>query len=135
MRESDQLETLAQEIWDADQVLFARGSLPRDWLLANEFVECTEARMWESSGFFECANNILLVASDGLGGSRDTPKTLRQVAFGMATFTMQIISDTSFKLQRIGFLGGQADRRFHVPSFGPTKSSTESTKRRTSKFR
>ena len=67
---------------------------------------------------------FLLVASDGLGGSRDTPKTLRQVAFGVATFSMQILSDTSFKLQRIGFLGGQADRRFHEPSFEePTKTS------------
>ena len=58
MSESVQLVTLAQEFWDADQAVFARGSLPRDWLLANEFVECTEARMWESSGFNEYANNI-----------------------------------------------------------------------------
>ena len=76
--------------------------------------------MWESSGFNECANNNLLVASDGSGGSRDTPKTLRQVAFGVATFTMHILIDTSFELQRIGFLGGQVPGRQTVrePSFG-----------------
>ena len=48
--ESDHLVTLAQEFWDTDQVLFARGLLPRDWLLVNELTECTEARMRESSG-------------------------------------------------------------------------------------
>ena len=68
MKESDHLVTLAQEFWDADQVLFAPGLLPRDCLLANELAVCTEARMWESSGFNECANENLLVASDGLGG-------------------------------------------------------------------
>ena len=78
------------------------GLLPRYWLPANEFAECTEARMWESSGYIECANNNLLVASDQTGGSRDTPKTLRQLAFGV---------DTSFMLQRIGFLGGQVPGR------------------------
>ena len=106
---------MAQEFWDADQVLFARGLLPRDWLLVNELTECTEARMWESSGFNECANNNLLVASDGSGGRRDTPKNLRQVAFGVATFSLQILSGTSFELQRIGFLGGQGPGTQTVP--------------------
>ena len=36
VRESEQLVTLAQEFWDADQVWFARGLLPRDWLLLRE---------------------------------------------------------------------------------------------------
>ena len=31
MKESDHLVTLAQEFWDIDQVLFARGLMPRDW--------------------------------------------------------------------------------------------------------
>ena len=56
MKESDHYVTLAHEFWDTDQVLFARGLLPRDWLLTNELAECTEARM-ESGGFNECANN------------------------------------------------------------------------------
>ena len=43
------------------------------------------------------------------------PKTLRQVARGVATFCMQILSGTSFKLQRIGFLGGQVPGRQTVP--------------------
>ena len=51
MKESDHLVTLAQEFWDTDQVLFARGLLPRDWLLASELAECSEVRMWESSCF------------------------------------------------------------------------------------
>ena len=46
---------------------------------------------------------------------RDSPKTLRQVGFGVATFSMQILSDTSFKLQPIGFLGGQVPGRQMVP--------------------
>ena len=96
--------------------------------------------MWESSGFNECANNNVLAASDGSGGSRDTPKNLRRVAFGVATFSLQILSDTSFKLQHTGFLRGQVPGRQTVPraepSFGePSKSSAESTKRRISKFR
>ena len=96
--------------------------------------------MWESSGFNECANNNVLVASDGSGGSRDAPENLRRVAFGVATFSLQILSDTSFKLQHTGFLGGQMPGRQTAPraepSFGePSKSSAESTKRRISKFR
>ena len=33
--------------------------------------------------------SMFLVASDGSGGSRETPKSLRQVAFGVATFSLQ----------------------------------------------
>ena len=54
MKESDHFVTLAQEFWDTDQVLFARGLLPRDWLPASELAECSKVRMWESSGFKEC---------------------------------------------------------------------------------
>ena len=70
-----------------------------------EFTECAEARMWESSGFNVCANNNLLLEARWIGRQK---KTLRQVAFGVDFISMQILSDTSFKLQRIGFLGGQA---------------------------
>ena len=104
MKESDRLVTLAQEFWDTDQVLFALGLLPRDWLLASELAECSEVRMWESSGFKECASDNVLVASDGSRGIRETPKSVRQVAFGEATFSLQPQTDTSFKLQRTGFL-------------------------------
>ena len=31
MTTSDHFVALAQEFWDTDQVLFARGLLPRDW--------------------------------------------------------------------------------------------------------
>ena len=116
MKESDHLVTLAQEFWDTDQVLFARGFLPRDRLPANELAERTEARTWESSGFNECAISNLLVASDGSGGSRDTPKSIRQFAFGVATFSLQFLfCGTSFELERIGFTGGQVPGRQTVP--------------------
>ena len=109
------LVTLAQEFWDTDQVLFARGRLSRGWLPASELAECSEVRIWGSSGSNECANNNLLVASDGSRVSRRTPKSVTQVAFGMATFSLQPLSDTSFKLLRIGFLGGQVPDRLKVP--------------------
>ena len=109
MKESDHLVTLAQEFWDADQVLFARGLLPCDWLLASELAECSEVRMWESSGFKESASDNVLVGSDCSGGS------VRQVAFGVATFSLQPPSDTFFKLLRTGFLGGQEPGRQTVP--------------------
>ena len=63
--ESDHLVTLAQEFWDTDQVLFAHGLLPRDWQPASELAECSEVRMWERSGFKECASDNVLIASDG----------------------------------------------------------------------
>ena len=44
--------------------------------------------MWDSSGFKESASDNVLVASDG-SGSRETPKSVRQVAFGVATFSLQ----------------------------------------------
>ena len=115
MKESDHLVTLAQKFWDTDQVLFARGLYPCDWFPASELAECSEVRMWESSGFKECASDNVLVASDGSGGSRETPKSVRLVAFGVATFSLQPLSDTSFKLLRAGFLGGQVPGRQTVP--------------------
>ena len=87
--------------------MFARGLLPRDWLPVSERAECNEVKIWESVDFSECAKNHVLFASDGSGGSRTTPQTLRQVAFGVATFDMHIGNDTSFTLQQTGYLGGQ----------------------------
>ena len=49
VKESDHLVTLAQEFWDTDQVLFARGLLPRDRLPASELAECSEVRMWKAA--------------------------------------------------------------------------------------
>ena len=71
--------------------------------------------MWESSDFQECASDKVLNASDGSGGSRETPNPVRQVAFGVATFSLQPLSETSFKLLRTGFLGGQVPGRQTVP--------------------
>ena len=71
--------------------------------------------MWESHGFSECANSNVLVASDGTGGSRDTPTCLRKVALGVATFSLHVLSGTSFEVQRIGFWGGQVPGRHTVP--------------------
>ena len=115
MTTSDHLVALAQEFWDTEQVLFARGLSPCDWLPASELAECSEVRMWESSCFQECASDNVLIASDGSGGSRETPKSVRQVAFGVATFSLQPLSDTSFKLLRTGFLGDQVPGRQTVP--------------------
>ena len=114
-KDSDHLVTLAQEFWDTDQVLFARGLLACDWLPASELAECSEVRMWESSGFHKSASKNVWIASDGSGGSRETPKSVRQVAFGVATFSLQPLSHTSFKLLRTDFLGGQVPGRQTVP--------------------
>ena len=115
MKESEHLVTLAQKFWDTDQVLFARGLLPRDWLPASELAESSEVRTWECSGFKECASDNVLVSSDGSRGSRETPKSVRQVAFAVAAFSLQPLSDTSFKLLRTGFLGSQVPGRQTVP--------------------
>ena len=115
MKESEYLTSLAQEFWDTDQVLFARGLLPRDWLLVSELAECNEVKMWESVDFSACASNHVFFASDGSGGSRKTPQTLRQVAFGVATFDMHISNDTSFTLQQTAFLGGRVPGKQTVP--------------------
>ena len=71
--------------------------------------------MWESVDFSACAKNHVLFASDGSGRSRKTPQTLRQVAFGVATFDMHIGNDTSFTLQQTGYLGGQVPGKQTVP--------------------
>ena len=73
MTTSDHLAALAQEFLDTDQVLFARGLLPRDWLPACELAECSEVRMWESSGFQEYARDNVLIASDGSGAAAKLP--------------------------------------------------------------
>ena len=115
MKESEYLMSMAQEFWDTDQVLFARGLLPRDWLPVSEPAECNEVKMWESVDFSACAKNHVLFALDGSGRSRKTPQTLRQVAFGVATFDMHIGNDTSFTLQQTGYLGGQVPGNQTVP--------------------
>ena len=115
MKESEHLTSLAQEFWDTDHVLFARGLLPRDWLPASELAACNVVKMWESVDFSACASNHVLFASDGSGRSRKNPQTQRQVAFGVATFSWQPQSDTSFKLLRTGYLGVQAPGRQTVP--------------------
>ena len=115
MKESEYLTSLAQEFWDTDQVLLARGLLPCDWLLVRELAECNEVKMWESVDFSACAKNHVLFASDGSGGSRKTPQTLRQVAFEVATFDMHISNDTSFTLQHTGYLGGQVPGKQTIP--------------------
>ena len=71
--------------------------------------------MWESVDFSACAKNHVLFASDGSGRSQKTPQTLRQVAFGVATFDMHIGNDTSFTLQQTGYLGGQVPGKQTVP--------------------
>ena len=45
MKESEYLTSMAQAFWDTDQVLFARGLLPRDWLPVSEPAECNQVKM------------------------------------------------------------------------------------------
>ena len=92
--------------------------MPRDWLPARELAECAETRLWEWNGSGASASSTLLVASNGSGGSGDTSKSLRKVAFGVATFSLHILSGASFELQRVGFLGGQVRGRQTVPRAG-----------------
>ena len=114
MKESENLQSLAQEFLDTDQVLFARSLLPRDWLPASELAECDEVKMWESVDFNACAKSHVLFASDGLGRSRKTPQT-QTGRVGVATFDMHIRNDTSFTLQHTGYLGGQVPGKQTVP--------------------
>ena len=60
------------------------------------------------------------------------PSCRLQVAFGVAIFSLQPPSDTSFKLIRIGFLRGQVPGRQTVPR---AELSAESTGSRISKYR
>ena len=69
METSVHLVRLAHDFGESDQVLFSRGLMPRDWLPANQHTGCMEARMWESKEFGEYADQNLVVASDGSGGT------------------------------------------------------------------
>ena len=76
MKESEHLTSLAQEFWDTDQVLFARGLLPRDWLPASVPSECNEVKMWESVDFSACAKKTCVVRLGRIRGkSEDSPNT------------------------------------------------------------
>ena len=76
MKESEYLTSLAQEFWDTDQVLFARGLLPRDWLPVNELAECNEAKMWESVDLSTCANKQCVIRLGRIRRkSEDSPNT------------------------------------------------------------
>ena len=63
MKEADHFVTLAQEFWDTDQVLFARGLCRASgYLGANSR---NVRRSMCGSGFKECASDNVLVASVG----------------------------------------------------------------------
>ena len=55
--------------------------VPRDWLPANDYTDCMEARLWESKEFGEDSDKDLFVASDGSGGSNETLKILETGRF------------------------------------------------------
>ena len=116
MKESVYLTSLAQEFWDTDKVLFARGLLPRDWLLVSEPAECNEVKNVGKCRLQRMRQKPCVVR---LGRIREEvgrlPQTLRQVAFGVATFDMHIGNDTSFTLQQTSFLGGQVPGKQTVP--------------------
>ena len=57
---------------------------------------------------------ILCVAPDGSGGSKETPKCLRQVAIGVATFSLCQLSDTPFELWRTIRVPSRADEKVHI---------------------
>ena len=74
MKESEYLMSMAQEFSDTDQVLFARGLMPRDWLLVSEPAECNEVKMWESVDFSACAKKPCVVRFGRIRGkSEDSP--------------------------------------------------------------
>ena len=56
-----------------------------------------------------------MVSVNGSGGNRETAKSLRHVAFGLATFSLHPLSDTSSGFQRVGFLESQVPGRQTVP--------------------
>ena len=78
-------------------------------------------RLSESSGFQKSASDNVLIASDGSGGSRETPKAVRQVAFGVATFSSQRPPSRCVPVSWEARC--QADKRFKEPSFGELSKS------------
>ena len=137
-KETDQsrsLERIRPPLCDTGaEILGHRSSFVCPWSFAARLVTC-EPTLWESSGFKVCASDNVLIASDGSGGSRETPQFVRQVAFGAAT-SLQAPNDTSFKLLRTGFFGGQVpDRQTVRRDEQLSKSSAVSTRSRTSKSR
>ena len=114
MKESEYLTSLAQEFWDTDQVLFARGLLPRDWLPASELAECNEVCLGRISGKSENSPNT------------ETGR-IWCGHFRHAHSQRHILHFAAFWL--LGRSGGR-------PNSGePSKFSAESMGRRTSKFR
>ena len=73
IEKSVHLVQLTHDLGESDQILFSRGLMPRDWLPADEHTGCMEARIWESNKFGEFCDQNMCVASDGSGGSKETP--------------------------------------------------------------
>ena len=68
--------------------------------------------MWDSSGFNECTKQRFASSPRRIGEAAVTlPENLRQVAFDVATFSLQVLSGASFELRCIGFLRGQVPGR------------------------
>ena len=76
MQKSDHFVKLAHEYWDTDQVLFARGLLPRDWLPVTELAECAETRLWEGHHLawppFLCTLSAAHLSNYSAPGARQT---------------------------------------------------------------
>ena len=64
------------------------------------------------------SSDNVLIASDRSGDSRETPKSVREVAFGVATFSLQPLSDTPLQVAAYWFLGRPGARQTHGSKSG-----------------
>ena len=139
MKESEYLTSLAQEFWDTDQVLFARGLLPRDWLPVSELSECNEVKMWESESISAHAPKTTCCSprtDQEEVGRLPKHRDRSHLEWPLLTCTMATTHLSLCSKLVIWEVKCPASRQFHEPNFGElSKFSANSMGSRTSKFR
>ena len=70
---------------------------------------------WESPGFKEFIDEVGRGYTDGAGGPKSIPESIRQVSFGAVTMKHEIGQDGAAVLIRLEVMGGQVPGKQTVP--------------------
>jgi hypothetical protein len=110
---SNWLIAKAKEGWSAAPCLWARGITPEHWFTRPE-VSILSAKSWESANFKAVLDKSGKGYSDGSGGPKDIPTSVKMVSFGAVSVSFEA-NDTAFAINEVGCIGGQVPGRQTVP--------------------
>ena len=101
--------------WEEWQCLYARGIIPQAWIPKTEDIDYLKATVWESTNFKQVLDIAGAGYTDGAGAAKHISKSIAQVSFGAACFTLHPTGSADFILSNLACLGGQVPGRQTIP--------------------